>query len=227
MFNDKKISIIIPCFNEQFGLKNIFDSMLDFIDEVIVVDNNSTDKSKKIAEIYATKVVTEEQRGYGAALLKGLKYIKGDIVALMDGDGSYPIGSLKTILIFMEDGKFDFVSGCRFPLADFKVMPIENRLCNYFISGLIRLIFRIELRDSQSGIMVFKKDIIDIVKVNSIGMGFSQELKIKAWLNSNIRCGEIHIPYSARMGRTKFRKINDSSKNLLELFFLLKELKDS
>lgn len=200
--------------------------MPDFVDEVIVIDNGSSDNSLTIAKGYNAKIVIAKERGYGNALLKGLQNATGQIIAIIDGDGSYPVRMLKSLYSFMSENDLDFVSGCRFPLFDRKAMPLLNRAGNYFISFLIRSWFGINLIDSQSGMMVFKRDIVEKSAVNNRGMGLSQEIKIKCWLGRHAKCAEYRIPYSLRIGRTKFRKLIDGVKNLHDLLCLWREIKN-
>ncbi len=222
---NKRISIIIPCFNEEAGLNYILSTKPHFIDEIIVVDNASTDNSVKIAKRYGAKIIIEDIKGYGRVLLRGLQCATGDIIIIIDGDRTYDTKSLEELYLFMENGGYDFVSGCRFPLTNHMAMPFINRLGNYFISWLIRVLFKINMVDSQSGLMVFKRGILDKISICNTGMGFSQEIKVRAWLNYEIKCGEKNISYNPRVGKVKFRKIIDGYKNFYDIFQLSKELR--
>lgn len=226
MANDNKISMVIPCFNEERGLPVLLSEKIsEYITEVIVVDNCSTDNSVQVAQRYSAKVIKEEIKGYGSALLKGIYYAIGNTVVVLDGDGTYSIQDLKETLTFMENNHLDFISGCRFPLTNPKAMPFINKLSNYFISWLIGVLFKVHIKDSQSGFMIFKKHLLDKIKIENKGMGFSQEIKIKAWLLDCTRYAEVHIHYDPRIGKSKFRKISDSLGNLFALIHLYIRIK--
>ena len=91
MYVEKIISLVTPCFNEEEGIKMILKNKPDFIDEVVVIDNNSTDKTSKIAKNLGARVVFENKQGYGQSYLTGFKNVVGDIIIAMDGDNSYSV----------------------------------------------------------------------------------------------------------------------------------------
>lgn len=219
MYNNKKISLVIPCHNEEKGIQELLRGKPFFVDEVIVVDNDSTDNTKDVSEKCGATVVYEKKRGYGQAYKSGLPRASGDIIITLDGDNSYPLFELEKMLSYMERGNYDFVVGCRYPLVHSNAQPLINKIANCLMSWLINILFRINLRDSQSGMMVFKRGVLDEIKIKNTDMGFSQEFKIKAFLNPEITCGEVHISYLKRMGNIKFKKI-DAIKNLCSAFGL-------
>jgi glycosyltransferase involved in cell wall biosynthesis len=225
MLRGKNISVIIPCLNEERGLGYVLSTMPRFIDEVVVVDNISTDNSVAVAKKYGAKVVREDGRGYGRVLLRGLEYAAGEIIIIIDGDGTYPVEAFEDLCASLEDRNYDFVSGCRFPLEPRGTMPFLKILGNRLISSWVSATFKVNIKDSQSGLMVFKREILGDIRMFNLGMGFSQEIKIKAWCNGRIRCVEKHISYHKRIGKVKFRMFQDSCRNLLDLFYLYKELK--
>ena len=224
MYKFKTISVVIPCYNEQEGLDRILRCKPSFIDEVIVVDNGATDSTVDIAKKYGATIVYEKKRGYGQACLTGLSKINGDIIVIMDGDDTYPITEVKKVLLHMENEHCDFVTGSRYPLVNKKVQPIINKVANRSISWFIRVLFKINLIDSQSGMMAFKKSLLNKIKVYDASVGFCQGIKIKAFMRRDVRCGEVHIPYRARTGKVKYRRIVDSIKNLYSIAYLWKEL---
>lgn len=214
---------MIPCYNEEAGLRKILEGKPSFVDEIIVVDNNSTDNTKDIAEKYGAIIIYEKNRGYGQAYKSGLPKTTGDIIVTSDGDNSYPLSNLDIMLSYMERDNYDFVVGCRFPMIYKNAQSTINKIANRFISWLIRVLFKIDLTDSQSGMMVFRKFVLEEIKIENSEMGFSQEMKIRAFLNPKIKCGEVHIFYLKRMGEVKFKKMN-AMQNLYAVLSLFTKL---
>ena len=224
MYGNKKISCVIPCHNEEEGLEKILRDKPACIDEVIVVDNHSTDNTAEVARKNGSTVVFEEKKGYGYAYQAGLPKASGDIIVMLDGDSSYPLTEVEKSLAYMKAQNLDFFAGCRYPLTDKNSQPPINQAANCFFSWLIRILFGINLRDSQSGLMAFKKDILDKIMVDNPGMAFSQEIKIKAFLNKGIKCGSQHVFYIPRVGKSKFRKIQDSMNTISSVVRMRKRL---
>ena len=221
----QSVSIIIPCFNEEEGLKILLPRIPNFIHELVLIDNGSRDASARIGRQYNAKVIVEHTKGYGNAILRGLDNATGQIIVILDGDGSYRLQNLQKLCAYMEEENIDFVNGCRFPLSNSDAMPMLNNFANYFISWLGRFLFNVRIFDLQSGMMIFKRDILKEIKVGNGQMGFSQELKIKAWMYNKLRCCESHIEYYPRAGKSKFRKFHDSINNLCDLLSLWVQLR--
>ncbi|MBI2621286.1 MAG: glycosyltransferase family 2 protein [Candidatus Levybacteria bacterium] len=113
MYKGKKISIVLPEFNEE---KNIGRAISDFwklkiVDEIIVIDNNSKDRTSESALRNKAKVIKEHKQGYGFALQRGLREAKGDYVVLCEPDGTFVAADLLKLLSKM--GDYDIVSGIR------------------------------------------------------------------------------------------------------------------
>src|SRR5215210_7282649 len=130
MYKGLSVSVVIPCFNEEHGIASVLRSMPDYVDQVVVVDNNSTDETGRIAKELGAEVVFETKKGYGNAYKAGLPRARGDIVATADGDGTYPTASIGPQIDFMLAKQLDFVSASRFPLMDPKAMRWRNVLGN-------------------------------------------------------------------------------------------------
>lgn len=218
MYKNNKISLVIPCYNEEAGIAEIFKRIPSLIDEVIVVDNASTDRTSEVAKNLGAKVVFERQKGYGQAYATGFKAASGDIIIAMDGDNSYSIEETPKLINYLINNKLDFISGCRFPLQQKQAMNLLNKLGNYILTVFFDILTFGKIKDSQSGMWVFKREILKEMRLKSRGMAFSEEIKMEAILNKNIKFTEVSIGYSERMGLVKLKKWKDGLINILFLF---------
>ncbi len=218
MYRRFSISVLIPCYNEEKGIVEVLNGMPEFIDEVIVVDNGSTDRSSVFAEEKGAIVIYEKRRGYGRAYKTGLSNVRGDIIATLDGDGQHPSKSIAPIIDYILDEKFDFISASRFPLKNSGSMSFRNILGNKIQTYTMRILFGCKIMDSQSGMWVFKRSILDYLKLTGNGMSFSEEIKIEAIKHKEVCFGEFHIHCAERFGETKLLPWRDGVKNMLFLF---------
>ena len=212
--------MVIPCYNEEKGIAAVLSGMPDCVDEVIVVDNDSTDETAAVAQSLGAKVVFKKEKGYGRAYRAGLPMATGDVIATLDGDGQYPSVAIPPMIDYMVDRELDFVSAARFPLTHRNSMCLRNILGNKLQTYTMRLLFLTNIRDSQSGMWVFRRSVLDHLTLVSNGMSFSEEIKIEAIRNPAIRFGEFHIDLRERIGKTKLYPWKDGVKNL---WFLLKK----
>jgi glycosyltransferase involved in cell wall biosynthesis len=220
MYKSLSITVIIPCLNEEQGIENVLRAMPDFVDEVVVVDNNSTDRTSEVAASLGAKVVREEVRGYGRAYKRGFTCATSDLIITLDGDHSYPVDALSYLIEAFLHLEIDFLNASRFPVRDSHAMSFKNKFGNLVLSLAVSVLFFRWVRDSQSGMWVFRRAILKEMKLESDGMAFSEEIKIEALRNSRIRFGEISIQYSSRLGETKLNAWRDGFANLA---FLLKK----
>ena len=85
MHRDLRLSVVIPCYNEEDGVREVIGRIPKFVDEIVVVDNNCTDRTAEVATSLGARVVFEKRAGYGAAYKAGLAAATGDVVITMDG----------------------------------------------------------------------------------------------------------------------------------------------
>ena len=220
MYKGQKITVIIPCLNEEQGIEQILRAMPEFVDETIVVDNNSTDGTAKIAESLGAKVIREEVRGYGRSYKRGFANASGDLIVTLDGDHSYPVDALSYLLEAFLHLDVDFLNASRFPVRQPRAMSFKHKLGNLVLSLAMSVLYLRWVRDSQSGMWVLRRKILDKMRLESDGMAFSEEIKIEALKNSRIRFGEISIQYTSRLGEIKLNPWRDGFYNL---FFLVKK----
>ena len=213
MHNNLKLSVVIPCYNEEEGVRKVIERIPKLVDEIVVVDNNCTDRTAEVARALGAVVVAEPTPGYGAAYKRGLSAATGDVVITMDGDGTYPPEEIPRLVDMLVEKRWDFLSASRFPLADPRAMTRTNQFGNWVLTLTAMLLFFKPIRDSQSGMWVFRRAVLPKLRLTSDGMPFSQEIKLEALLRV-LRFGEAHIPYGARIGDVKLQKWRDGWLNL-------------
>jgi dolichol-phosphate hexosyltransferase len=220
MYKGQKITVIVPCLNEEQGIEQVLRAMPVFVDETIVVDNASTDRTREVAASLGAIVIREEVRGYGRSYKRGFTQAAGDLIVTLDGDHSYPVDALSYLLEAFLHLEADFLNASRFPVRDRRAMSFKHRFGNLVLSVVMSLLFFHWVSDSQSGMWVFRRSILKLMKLESDGMAFSEEIKIEALRNPHIRFREISIQYSSRMGEKKLNPWRDGVRNLT---FLLKK----
>jgi len=194
MHRNLKLSVVIPCYNEEDGVREVIGRMPAAVDEVVVVDNNCTDRTAEVAAGLGARVVPERTPGYG----------------------TYPPEEIPRLVDELEHRKWDFLSASRFPLTDRNAMHFSNRLGNWVLTVAAGVLFFKPIRDSQSGMWVFRRPALERMRLTSDGMAFSEEIKLEAVLRG-LAFGEAHIPYGARIGEVKLQKWRDGWDNLLFL----------
>lgn len=224
-----KISIVIPCYNEEKSIGLVIEKIKqsvppEILQEIIVVDNNSTDRSAQIAQKAGAQVIQEKKQGYGAALKAGFKKAQGQLIATLDADGQYPAELIPEIINYLIKNNLDFISCNRVPFSSGS-QSFTRKLGNYILTLAANLIFDINLKDSQSGMWVFKKSVLNKIWPKSDDMPLSEEIKILAVIHPEIKFEEYYIPYRPRIGESKLFPIKHGIKNLLYLFKLKMNLK--
>ncbi len=179
MYQDRQVTVVIPCLNEEEGIQKVLSRIPEFVDEVIVVDNDSTDGTARIAREMGARVIHENVRGYGRAYKTGLLHARGDIIVTLDGDHSYPVDSLSYLIESLLRSQVGFVSASRFPIQNPDAMALKNLLGNKCLSLMFSLLYFRRVRDSQSGMWIFYKDALTRMNLESDGMAFSEEIKIE------------------------------------------------
>jgi hypothetical protein len=220
MYKGQKITVIIPCLNEEQGIERVLRRMPEFVDETIVVDNGSTDRTSEVAQALGARVIREDVRGYGRAYKTGFASATGDIIITLDGDHSYPPDAISYLLEAFLHLETDFLNASRFPVRDRNAMSFKHKLGNRILSLAMSLLFFRWVRDSQSGMWVLRRTILQGMNLTSDGMAFSEEIKIEALKSRRVRFAEISILYTSRLGEIKLNPWRDGFHNL---WFLVKK----
>lgn len=214
----QRTSVVIPTLNEAKSIGAVLDELPEGLLEVLIVDGNSTDGTQGIAQSKGARVISESRRGYGRAYKTGFLAARGEIVAALDGDRTYPatrVGELARVLV--EEG-LDFITCDRLSTLRNEAMSAKHRAGNFVLSVATRLLFRVPVKDSQSGMWVFRRSILKDLTLTSDGMAFSQELKVEAFRARRGSCREIPIDYRVRIGEPLLSSWRDGTENLSFLF---------
>ncbi len=214
------VSVVIPTMNEEQSVGQVIEEVRDALGdspfEIVVVDTNSVDRTKEIAASLGAVVVDEPRRGYGRAYKTGFERAKGEIVATLDADMTYPAGKIPELVDELTGKALDFITTNRFANMEKGAMSAKHRLGNWVLSATARLLFRVRVKDSQSGMWVFRRGILDKLELESDGMALSEEIKIEAF--RKVRAVEVPITYRVRVGEVKLSSWRDGLGNLRFLF---------
>lgn len=209
MYRDKRITVCLPCRNEGNHLKEVIAKIPAIVDEIIVISNKSSDNTMEVAKKLGGKVKAYEDNrvigniGYGFAHMTGIEKATGDIIAAMDGDGTYPIDDLPQVIDKMLDENFDFISCNRYPLKDGTKIPFKLRFGVWMLNTEIRLLYGKKINDILSGMWAFKKEVKKELRLTMGDWNLSPQIKLNAATNPHIAFAEFSIAQHQRMGETK------------------------
>ena len=214
------VSLIIATYNEEESLGFVLDEIKDFnIGEIIIIDKNSTDRTKNIAENYDVKFITQSQEGWGGAVKEAIGLSSKEYITYMDGDGSYNPKALHEMKSLMENLDAVFCSrykgGAKSPDDTF-----IRALGNKFFTGLVRLRFGCNITDSLFFYPMFKRDILKIIELQSNDFTLCLELPVQVH-QKKLRYTEILSEERERYaGKTKVNALIDGLKILRGIFSL-------
>jgi glycosyltransferase involved in cell wall biosynthesis len=222
MSQDKKekISVIIPVYNEKESIAKVLDSIpKTLVDEIVVVDNGSSDKSPQIAQTHGATVISEPHRGYGAACLKGIDYLKNhnppDILVFLDGDYSDYPEDMILLIEKMQQG-YDFVLGSR-------ILGLETyhaKLSSHSIAGnklaafFLKWLFGGNFTD-LGPFRAIKFDKLLQLSMADRNYGWTMEMQIKG-VRNKLKISEVPVRYRDRFGGVS--KVTGSFKGSVKAF---------
>jgi glycosyltransferase involved in cell wall biosynthesis len=218
--NRLDISIVMPCLDEATTIGTCVAKARSWLatsglrGEVVVVDNGSTDDSPAIAAREGARVVAESARGYGRAYLRGFAEARGDIIVMGDSDDTYDFSDLSGMIAPLSQGA-DMVLGNRFA-GGIKpgAMPFLHRyLGSPIINLILRVFFKVDVGDSQSGFRAFRRSLLDDLRLSSGGMELASEMIVRA-AHGGFKIVEVPAPYSARSGESKLNTVRDGWRHL-------------
>jgi len=218
------VSVIILYWNNEIYLSSCLDALsrqtfANF--EILVIDGDSKDKTQEIAKNRGAKVIIEKRRGYGRAYKTGIPKATGEIIVTGDADATYPFDKIHNYINQLIKEDLDFITTDRFSELKHGSMSVKHYFGNLILATFLRVLFLINIRDSQSGMWIFKKEALKeiqpIERFND-GMPFSEEIKIEMFSNKNIKTKEIPSCLYTREGDVKLQSFTDGWKNFKFLF---------
>jgi glycosyltransferase involved in cell wall biosynthesis len=223
-----KISVVLPSINEEKGIGKTIDSInKEYFKknkwdlEIIIVDGDSKDKTREIAKSKGAKVIVEKRKGYGRAYKTGFRKVSGDIIVTGDADATYPFEKIHLYIKKLLNENLDFITTDRFAQLAHGSMSAKHYFGNTILNLTLRVLFFIKIRDSQSGMWIFKKNALDHIqplKDFNDGMPFSEEIKIEMFKSKKLKSIEIPSNLYPREGAVKLESFKDGWRNFKFLY---------
>ncbi|WP_297436620.1 glycosyltransferase family 2 protein [Thermococcus sp.] len=211
MTGGKRISIVVPAYNEEKRLPEVLKRVPDFVDELIVVDDGSTDGTYSTALKMAEEdprvvpIRLEENCGKGCAMREGIKHARGDVVVFMDADGQHLPEEIGKLVGPIVQGEADVVIGARRLEVQGK-RPIHRRLSNMITTRLLRLKLGTYVYDTQSGFRAYRREFLP--RIESSRYEVESEMLIKAVkMGARIREVPVSMVYGVETGHFKVEDV--------------------
>ena len=213
------ISVIIPCYNEEKHIKEVLEKIPENIDEVVVVDDGSKDRTAEIVKGFSKVRLFrhEKNKGKGVAILTGIDSSRGDILVFMDGDMQHNPMEITFLVKPVLDGKADFVNGSRV-LTGWDKFPITRKIGNLIARGVIRFFTKTKITDPLSGFKVIKRDALEKIDLKGRHYEIEADIIYKV-LKNNLRVVELPISTQYATEKSGIMLVD----NLRNFAFLIKE----
>jgi glycosyltransferase involved in cell wall biosynthesis len=199
-----KLSVIIPVYNEQATIREIYESVkaVAIEKEIILIDDGSTDGSREILQSLkddSTRIVLHDRNlGKGAAVRSGLRHVTGDMVIIQDADLEYDPAQYPKLIQPILEGKADVVYGSRFVTGDYRrVLFFWHMVGNKLLTLLSNLFTNLNLTDMETCYKVFRREVLERITIEEDRFGFEPEITAKV-AKLKLRIYEMGISYSGR-----------------------------
>lgn len=228
----KKIAIIIPCHNEEDGIKKVIHGipvhemqMKGYLTDIIVIDNNSTDNTREVALEKNARVIHEHKLGKGNAIKRGLQAInpETDYVVMLDGDNTYKGNEIFRMIEPLENNFCDVIIGSRLG-GKLKrgSLKFSNRVVNWGFAFLVRQLYGANITDALSGYYAWKMEVIQDLEPHLQASGFAIEMEmITKMMKLKHTIFSVPITYDLRSGESKIASLSDGLKITYTLFLNL------
>ncbi len=204
-----KVSLIIPAYNEQEAIGPVIEEYYPFVDEIVVVDDGSYDKTYEIASSYQDAKVHvcqhSHNQGKVGALRTGVHSSTGDIIVFTDADCTYPARYIPEFLYELDRGA-DLVLGVR--NIEAHNIPLLNRIGNTIFSTMATYISGKYISDGQTGYRAFRREMLDDLFVSAKSLEFETKMTVRA-AKLGFVIAEVPIEYRERVGTSKLHPVRD------------------
>lgn len=221
----KKITVVIPCYNEQSGVRKVIRDIplaklksYGFQVEILVINNNSTDKTAEVARSAGAIVIAEPIKGKGNAMRTGFKAVSQNTkyVVMMDGDNTYKGKEILRMIEPLDSNFCDVVIGSRLGgKLNVDSLSLAHRLANWFYTFLVRQFYKANVTDVLSGYFAWKKKTLDKLVPHLESDGFAIEMEMITKMRKlGFELYSVPVTYDRREGQSKISSYRDGIKIL-------------
>lgn len=222
----KKITVLIPCYNEEAGIGSVIDNIpIDllrrrgFKTNIVVIDNNCKDKTVEIAASKkGVKVIAEHSQGKGSALITGFKYVcnDSDYIVVIDGDDTYKPQEILRLIEPLESGFCDVIAGSRIGGKTVRgSFAFSHRFINWAFAFIVRQFYQANITDALTGFIAIRSDVVQTLIPNLHSTNFTIEMEMITKMKKlGFTIYSVPITYDRRMGKSKLNSYSDGFKIL-------------
>ena len=216
-----KVGILIPTLNEEESIGEVIDGFRKLgYSRILVIDGNSTDRTREIAEKKGAEVIIQTGEGKGQAVKEAFQYMDVDIVVMIDADGTYLPEDVEKLLEPIKRGIADHVVGNRLENFERGAFTKLNLLGNKIINFFFRMLYGVNLHDILSGYRALTKEVYKSILIQKEGFEVETEMTVETIANG-FRIVEVPVYYRKRAGRTKLNPFFDGYRIARTVYSLL------
>ncbi len=208
MRETESVYVVIPAYNEEASIgKVVAEIPKDLVSEIVVCNNNSSDRTAEVARKAGARVVDQPKPGYGNACLKGLEYVRTkarneDIVVFLDGDYSDYPEEMPLVIAPLREGKADLVIGSRaLGNREKGAMMPQQEFGNWLATFLIRKLYKVHFTD-LGPFRAIRWEMLEQIHMVDTNYGWTVEMQVKA-AKMGLKCVEVPVNYKKRIGVSK------------------------
>jgi len=197
------IAVVIPAFNEQLSIGRVVSAVPQWVDDIVVVDNGSTDRTAEHARACGARVVSEPRRGYGSACLAGIAALRDPgVVVFLDGDFSDYPDEMNLLVDPILRGEADMAIGSRvLGRREVGALPLQARMGNWLACRLMRMLWKVQYTD-LGPFRAIRHSVLQSLEMQDGDYGWTVEMQVKA-AERHLRVLEKPTSYRRRIGKSK------------------------